>query len=53
METRSDYSPYEGWEVTGWPVTTISRGEIVFDRGEVVGASGRGRLVHRGPTQML
>jgi dihydropyrimidinase len=53
METRSDYSPYEGWEVTGWPVTTISRGEIVYENGEVTAAAGRGRLVHRGPTQML
>jgi dihydropyrimidinase len=53
METNSDYSPYEGWEVTGWPVITISRGEVVYQNGEVVAEPGRGRLVHRGPSQML
>ena len=25
-----DYTPYEGMRVRGWPVTTISRGEIVW-----------------------
>jgi dihydropyrimidinase len=53
METNSDYSPYDGWEVTGWPVTTISRGEIVYEHGQVVGKPGRGQLVRQGPTQML
>jgi dihydropyrimidinase len=27
--SRSDFSPYHDWEVTGWPVITISRGEVV------------------------
>lgn len=53
METNADYSPYEGWEVTGWPVVTISRGEVVYRDGEIVAEAGRGRLVHRGPSQML
>ena len=53
METRADYSPYDGWEVTGWPVATISRGEVVYQDGRVVAARGRGRPVPCGPTQML
>ncbi len=53
METQADYSPYEGWEVTGWPVMTISRGEIVYRDGQITGMAGRGQLVHRGPSQML
>ena len=53
METNADYSPYDGWEVTGWPITTISRGEVVYDKGHIVGEPGRGRLVRRGPSQML
>jgi dihydropyrimidinase len=53
METNADYSPYDGWEVTGWPIMTINRGEVVYDGGRIVGAAGRGRLVKRGPTQML
>jgi dihydropyrimidinase len=53
METNADYSPYEGWEVTGWPVVTISRGDIIYRNGKVVAEPGRGKLVHRGPSQML
>ncbi len=51
--TNADYSPYEGWPVTGWPVMTLSRGEIVFDRGSVTTARGRGRLPRRGSTMPL
>jgi dihydropyrimidinase len=53
METNADYSPYDGWEVTGWPVTTISRGEVVYDNGRITAQPGRGQLVKRGPSQML
>ncbi|HET7093532.1 MAG TPA: amidohydrolase family protein, partial [Thermomicrobiales bacterium] len=52
-QTNADYSPYEGWTVAGWPVTTISRGRVVFDHGEIVGQPGWGRLAGRGPSQML
>ena len=30
----ADYTPWEGFKVTGWPVTTILRGNVVIDRGE-------------------
>jgi dihydropyrimidinase len=30
----SDYTPYEGIEVTGWPVSTIVRGQFVVRDGE-------------------
>ena len=29
----SDYTPWEGFNVTGWPVTTILRGKVVVDNG--------------------
>jgi dihydropyrimidinase len=45
--SKSDYSPYEGWEVKGWPVMTIRRGEVVFDAGTVLGKAGSGRLMRR------
>jgi dihydropyrimidinase len=48
--SNAGYSPYEGWDVTGWPVTTISRGEVIFDDGKVLGQPGRGQLPRRGPT---
>ena len=28
-----DYTPYEGMRVRGWPVTTVSRGEIIWSDG--------------------
>ncbi len=45
--SNSDYSPYEGWRVTGWPVTVVRRGEVVVEQGRVIGAPGSGRLASR------
>ncbi len=47
--TACDYSPFEGWDVTGWPRTTLSRGEIVYQRNEILGIPGRGRVLRRTP----
>jgi dihydropyrimidinase len=47
--SRADYSVYEGWEVTGWPVLAIRRGEVVCEDGHVTGAAGSGRVVARSP----
>src|SRR4249920_94327 len=43
----SDYTPYEGIEVTGWPVTTIVRGETVVRDGALVGPRSAGRHIAR------
>lgn len=53
MYSRSDYSVYDGFEVTGWPHWTFSRGEQVFANGEVIGSKGRGRLIKRGPHRAI
>ena len=45
--SNSDYSPYEGWPVTGWPRMTISRGEILMRDGMVSGERGRGLIPRR------
>ncbi len=45
--TACDYSPFEGWDVTGWPRTTISRGEVVYQRNEILGTPGRGTVLQR------
>jgi dihydropyrimidinase len=45
LHDNMDYTPYEGREVTGWPVITLSRGETVWRDGEVVGAPGRGAFL--------
>jgi dihydropyrimidinase len=45
--SKAGFSIYEGHEVTGWPVLTVRRGEIVFEDGRVKGAPGSGRLLRR------
>lgn len=44
----ADYTPYEGLEVTGWPVMTILRGRVVASAGRVVGEPGCGGYLSRG-----
>jgi dihydropyrimidinase len=40
-----DHTPYEGMQVKGWPVVTISRGDIVYENGLVSSTAGRGRFL--------
>lgn len=47
MHHGADYTPWEGYRVTGWPVKTILRGMVVYDDGKVTGASGDGRFLRR------
>lgn len=53
MQSMAGYSVYDGREVQGWPLHTISRGEVVLDQGEISAERGRGRLVRRGKTMRL
>ena len=43
----SDYSIWEGFEIEGWPVTTILRGQVVVENGRFLGTLGDGQLVPR------
>lgn len=47
MHGGADYTPYEGLEVTGWPVSTIVRGRFVTRDGQLVGTIGHGKHVAR------
>src|SRR5580704_6473238 len=49
MQHAIDYTPYEGVQVTGWPVATIRRGEIVMRDGKVQAEPGTGRFLPRAP----
>jgi dihydropyrimidinase len=53
LKSRSDYSVYEGWQVTGWPIITLRRGEVVFEQDEIIAKPASGRLVRRGKTLPL
>jgi len=35
LVTKCGWSPFEGWNLTGWPVTTIVGGQLVYDRGKL------------------
>ena len=43
----ADYSIWVGWEVRGWPVMTILRGEVVVEDGKLFGTKERGLLLPR------
>jgi dihydropyrimidinase len=49
LHSNADYSVYEGWSVTGWPLVTLRRGEVVFRDEQVVGQPGTGRVLRCGP----
>lgn len=53
MESSSDFDPYEGYEAMGWPVMTISRGEVIASEGRVHSRPGRGRFIARERYQPL
>lgn len=53
MQHAIDYTPYEGMEVTGWPVATIRRGEVVMQNGTVLAEPGGGQFLPRGPYDMI
>ncbi|MCC6190977.1 MAG: amidohydrolase family protein, partial [Anaerolineales bacterium] len=47
LRQNTDYTPYEGMQVRGWPRTVISRGEVIVRDHVFVGAAGRGRFLAR------
>ena len=47
LQSRSDYSLYDGWVFKGWPVFTIVRGNVVMKDFQVIGKQGFGRYIPR------
>ena len=45
LHDNMDFTPYEGFEVTGWPTTVISRGEVIVRDGAVLARPGRGTFL--------
>ncbi len=48
LQTNCDWSPYENFELTGFPRMTISRGKIVSENGKFVGSTSHGKFIRRG-----
>ncbi|MFK7892782.1 MAG: amidohydrolase family protein, partial [Granulosicoccus sp.] len=42
-----DYTPFDGMQLTGWPVTVMTRGQLVIDDSKLVAKPGFGQFVAR------
>lgn len=47
LHENVDYTPYEGFQLTGYPVITIARGKVIHKDGTFTGAAGSGRFLFR------
>lgn len=47
LHQLSDFTPYEGWKLKGWPTLTMVRGQVVFENGKIVGKPGTGKFLAR------
>jgi dihydropyrimidinase len=45
--SNGHFSIFSGWELTGWPITTIRRGEVVYEDGKICAKAGSGQLAPR------
>ena len=50
---NTDYNPFEGMAVRGWPVTVILRGRPIVVEGRWLGGEGRGRFIPRTQGEFL
>ena len=44
---ESDYTPWEGWEVTAWPSLTMLRGKVMVEGDRFLGDATDGRWLPR------
>ena len=49
LHMETDYTPYEGREVTGWPTTVVLRGQVVYENGELRDPGPVGQFLASGP----
>jgi dihydropyrimidinase len=47
VHDNTGYTPYAGRELKGWPITVISRGDVIIENGELTAQRGRGRFIAR------
>jgi dihydropyrimidinase len=47
LQDGADYTPYEGFEIVGWPVAALVRGRKVMQSGNLVGRKGFGTYLAR------
>jgi dihydropyrimidinase len=47
LHENVDYTPYEGFELTGYPVKTILRGQLIAENGEFIAEEAKGQFLVR------
>jgi dihydropyrimidinase len=50
---ESDYSPWDGWEIAGWPTMTIQHGKVVVENGQLTSAPNEGRRLRRSISEAI
>jgi len=47
LHSAQDFTPFEGIKYKGWPVCTILRGKVMFEKDKIVGKPGDGQYIKR------
>jgi dihydropyrimidinase len=50
---ESDYSPWEGWQIAGWPTMTVQHGRVVVENGQLTASPSSGRLLKRAVSEAI
>jgi dihydropyrimidinase len=46
LQSHSDYTIYDGWDLKGWPIMTLVRGQVIMEHGKInKSALGHGQFV--------
>ena len=53
LHSNVDYTAYEGIKVKGYPIMTISNGDIIVNRGKFIGEKGRGKFIKRSKVSLV
>jgi dihydropyrimidinase len=48
----SDYTPFDGLQVTGWPELVLVRGQVAVEGGQLAGSPPQGQAVRGGPVDV-
>ena len=50
---NTDYSAYEGWQLTGKTKTVLLRGQVVIDDGKCLVEKGNGKFIKRNKVSQI
>ena len=48
----TDYSPFDGLEVTGWPEMVLVRGQVAAEGGQLASTLPKGQAIRGGPVDV-